>query len=299
MSTLAEVALGGRAVGRVALLAAVLTVGLIAYGAWVRVSGSGLGCPDWPLCDGVNVADLDRTALIESGHRAYAGITMLAVAAGAILAIRRRGADPATAWLMTGALAAILVQAVLGWITVLTELHGLVRLVHLSMAMGILGLLTVVAVRGLGLRPTAAPSLTTATGLLVMGATLVFLGGAIVGAGVSAGCLGFPLCGDGSSAGATTVHILHRLAGGVLVVAVFAAAIGTQGPNRDRRLISLMHGTTFVLILQGVVGLLVLEAFNGRFSQHETVRVAHLGLAALTWWGLTLLWALTWEARRA
>lgn len=299
MSTPAEIAQGGRMVGRVAFIAALLTVGLIAYGAWVRVSGSGLGCPDWPNCDGLAVTELDRAALIESGHRVYAGITMLAVALGAILAIRRRKADPAAAWLMTGTLAAILVQAVLGWITVLTELHGMVRLVHLSMAMGILTLLTVVAVRGLKLRPRAVPSLTTATTLLLTGAALVLLGGAIVGAGVSAGCLGFPLCGDGSSAGAETVHILHRLAGGLLIVAVFAAAMRMRGSNRDRRVISLMHGITFVLILQGVVGLLVLEAFNGRFSQHETVRVAHLGLAALSWWGLAWLWALAWEVRRA
>jgi len=285
-------------VGRVAFLAALLTVGLIAYGAWVRVSGSGLGCPDWPNCDGLALADLDREALIESGHRVYAGITMLTVALGAVLAIRRRKADPVTAWLMGGTFAAILVQAVLGLITVLTDLHGMVRLVHLSMAMAILTLLTVVTVRGLGLRPKTMPSLTTTTALLVTGAALVLIGGAIVGGGVSAGCLGFPLCGDGSSAGATGVHILHRLVGGILIVAVFAAAIRMRDPGRDRRVVSHMHGITFVLILQGVVGLLVLEAFNGRFSQHETVRVAHLGLAAVSWWGLSWLWALALEVRR-
>ena len=38
--------------GKSALVASVLTILLIAYGSWVRVSGSGLGCPDWPLCEG-------------------------------------------------------------------------------------------------------------------------------------------------------------------------------------------------------------------------------------------------------
>lgn len=285
-------------VGRVAFLAALLTVGLIAYGAWVRVSGSGLGCPDWPNCNGLTLAGLGREALIESGHRLYAGITMLTVALAAGLAIRRRKADPVVARLMGATLVAILTQAALGLITVLTELHGVVRLVHLIMAMTILTLLTVVIVRGLGLRPKAMPSLTTTTVLLVTGAALVLIGGAIVGGGVSAGCLGFPFCGDGSSAGATVVHILHRLIGGILIIAVFATAIRMRDSSRDRGVVFLLHGITFVLILQGVVGLLVLEAFNGRFSQHETVRVAHLGLAAVSWWGLSWLWALALEVRR-
>ena len=38
--------------GKLALIAAVLAVGLVTYGSWVRASGSGLGCPDWPLCNG-------------------------------------------------------------------------------------------------------------------------------------------------------------------------------------------------------------------------------------------------------
>ena len=56
-----------RNAGRLALLAAVLTVGLIAYGSWVRVSGSGLGCPDWPLCEGGIVPELEGDTAIEFG----------------------------------------------------------------------------------------------------------------------------------------------------------------------------------------------------------------------------------------
>ena len=69
-----------RRAGWLALVAAVLTLGLIAYGSWVRVSGSGLGCPDWPLCEGVLVPEIEGATAIEFGHRVYAGITMLLVA---------------------------------------------------------------------------------------------------------------------------------------------------------------------------------------------------------------------------
>ena len=110
----------------------VLTIGLIAYGSWVRATGSGLGCPDWPLCEGVVVPELEGATAIEFGHRVYAGVTMLAVVVASWYAIRGRTSDRLTARLINGALVAILFQAVLGGITVLTELHGMVRLAHLT-----------------------------------------------------------------------------------------------------------------------------------------------------------------------
>jgi heme A synthase len=134
-----------RQTGWIALVAAVLTVGLITFGAWVRASGSGLGCPDWPLCHGVVVPEIQGDTAIEYGHRVYAGIVMLAVAAGAWLSFRTRRVEPGLARLMGATLGIILVQAVLGGVTVLTELHGAVRFAHLIMAMLTLGLLSAAA----------------------------------------------------------------------------------------------------------------------------------------------------------
>ena len=148
-----------RRAGWLAFAASVLVVGLITYGSWVRASGSGLGCPDWPLCEGNLVPTLEGDTAIEFGHRFYAGITMLVVAGAAWFAFKGRLADGVLFKILGVALAAILVQAVLGGITVLTELDGNVRLAHLPLAMATLALLTAGAVRGLGVAGSLAPGL--------------------------------------------------------------------------------------------------------------------------------------------
>ena len=47
----------------------VATYALIVIGGIVRVTGSGLGCPDWPTCHGQIIPPLEQTALIEYTHR--------------------------------------------------------------------------------------------------------------------------------------------------------------------------------------------------------------------------------------
>src|SRR3989304_919854 len=55
-----------------ALLAALGTWALVAVGGLVRVTESGLGCPDWPLCDGRGIPHSEKTALFEWSHRVTA-----------------------------------------------------------------------------------------------------------------------------------------------------------------------------------------------------------------------------------
>ncbi len=70
---------------RISLATAILTYALIVVGGVVRVTGSGLGCPDWPLCHGNVVPAARVDAIIEYSHRFVAGIvTLLTVATLAI-----------------------------------------------------------------------------------------------------------------------------------------------------------------------------------------------------------------------
>ncbi|MFQ6027327.1 MAG: COX15/CtaA family protein, partial [Dehalococcoidia bacterium] len=57
---------------RISLLAVFFTFSLVILGGVVRVTGSGLGCPDWPLCYGRVIPPLEMTAIIEYTHRLVA-----------------------------------------------------------------------------------------------------------------------------------------------------------------------------------------------------------------------------------
>jgi len=71
----------------------VVTYALVVLGGVVRVSGSGLGCPDWPLCHGRPYPPLELHAIIEYSHRTTASLASLLVvltAAAALMAWRQR-----------------------------------------------------------------------------------------------------------------------------------------------------------------------------------------------------------------
>jgi heme a synthase len=63
---------------------------IVMTGSAVRLTGSGLGCPDWPKCYGGTVPPADVNAIIEYGNRLLTGFVGLAVIAASVLAWRRR-----------------------------------------------------------------------------------------------------------------------------------------------------------------------------------------------------------------
>src|SRR5258708_20998888 len=71
---------------RLALVTAAFAYLQIALGGLVRVSGSGLGCPDWPLCHGRPYPPADPHAIIEYSHRAVGTVTGLLIIATVVLA---------------------------------------------------------------------------------------------------------------------------------------------------------------------------------------------------------------------
>jgi cytochrome c oxidase assembly protein subunit 15 len=142
---------------RLALAGVLLAFAVVVLGAYVRLTAAGLGCPDWPGCyghltpDGA-LADAAHGALAgpapdagkawrEMIHR-YAALTLaLVIAAIAALALSRRRQRPGSLALPLALLATVIVQAMLGMLTVTWRLKPLIVTSHLVLGMTTLGML--------------------------------------------------------------------------------------------------------------------------------------------------------------
>ena len=266
---------------RVAFTTAFFAYLQIALGGVVRVTGSGLGCPDWPLCHGRPYPPADLNAIIEYSHRAVGSLTELLIAATAILAwVVWRTRRPVVAWLATGALIAGLSEALLGAAVVASELGPWLVVIHLGLAMIILGFLLATAIMSLP-ESSGLPRWARSTALAA-GATYVLLlsGSTVVASNADQSCHSWPLCGGGFSldfGGANAFTMLHR--GAVLVIGLLIVYVAV-GSLRQPILRAAGLATLAVFALQVAVGagaaLTDAAFFNGM----------HVAIATLVWAGM-------------
>ncbi len=184
-----------RSFTRLAWSAAACTYLLIILGAIVRITGSGMGCGDhWPLCNGKLLPPLDLPTLIEYGHRLAAALVSVLVSGLAVYAWwLGRGAGSGERYVPSRtayvALGLLIVQVLLGAVTVKLELPPWTVILHLGTAMLLLATL-IVAARG---RRVASPS-RAGLWVLTLGFVTVLLGALTANLGAASACLGFPLC---------------------------------------------------------------------------------------------------------
>jgi heme a synthase len=108
---------------RLAVVTALFAYLQIALGGLVRVSGSGLGCPDWPLCNGRPYPPANVHSIIEYSHRAVGSVTGVLIIATVVMAwIVFRKRRPLVAWLATASLIGVVGEGILGGIVVANEL---------------------------------------------------------------------------------------------------------------------------------------------------------------------------------
>jgi cytochrome c oxidase assembly protein subunit 15 len=132
---------------RLAVVTALLAYLQIALGGIVRVSGSGLGCPDWPLCNGRPYPPANLHAIVEYSHRAVGSVTGVLIIATVVAAwIVYRKRRPRVAWLATASLIGVVGEGILGGVVVANELSPWLVVVHLGLAMMILGFLVATAI---------------------------------------------------------------------------------------------------------------------------------------------------------
>ncbi|HSD81963.1 MAG TPA: COX15/CtaA family protein [Solirubrobacteraceae bacterium] len=278
----------------IACVALVALTLIVWTGAAVRVTGSGLGCPDWPNCyEGRLVAESHTHAWIEFGNRLFSGFVGVATIAAGALAFLRRPFRRDLAILGALLPLGVVGQAVLGGLTVWYGLKPGWVMSHYILSMLILVAAATLAWRSQPRFPDRVPpqaDRTTARwvwSLVPLGALTVFVGTAATAAGPHAGGKG---TGDVvprlSFEGASTLTWLvnrHGAIGGALgvlslVVWWVARRRGAVASLRTR-----LTRICLLLAAQGALGIL-----QYRLKLPAELVWVHVALATLLWVGIVI-----------
>jgi cytochrome c oxidase assembly protein subunit 15 len=278
---------------RIAELALVALTLIVFTGAAVRLTGSGLGCPDWPKCYGGVAPPLETHAWIEFGNRMLSGLVGLAAVAAGALAWRRRPFRRDLALLGALLPLGVVGQAVLGGFTVRNHLAPGFVMGHFALSMLILIAAAALAwgaryEPGERRRSDDRLSVWATRLLLVPGALTIFFGTAATAAGPHAGGAGtgdeidrLEWQGQGTLDWAISQHGRLATVLGVAAVAVFVLA---RRRRADPQLQRALAAVCVLLAIQGAVG-----GIQYALEVPAEIVWVHVALASLSW--LTLLWA--------
>ena len=263
---------------RIAFAAVAAVFVLMTLGNVVSATGSGLACPDWPLCHGSLIPPLRADVLIEYSHRlaALGASVLIVVTVVATLASTRSPGLRRLAWL---APLLLVVQIALGGVTVLLKLPDLVSTAHLVNALLILAALIVLALglRGAAVAAADRPRRLARVGMIVLLVQLA-LGGYVRHSGAGLACPDFPLCsGDVLPTGwLPAVHWTHRWLG-VLLLGLFVH-LALVGRTTAARLVAAL---AILQVSLGIATVLLQLA--------PVVRAAHAAVGYSLW--AVLVWA--------
>ena len=230
----------------------VANIGIVVTGAAVRLTGSGLGCPTWPRCsDASYVAhgELGVHGAIEFGNRmlTFALVVVAVLCFLAALGSRHRRAIRLSVLIGLG----IPLQAVIGGITVLTDLNPWIVAGHFLLSMAIIMVCVALVDELRSPDRAAAPPLPRclAWATLAAGWVVLYLGTVVTGAGPHAGDTDSPRNGLAPQ----TVSHLHAYAVYVLVaLTVVLLVVAVRGGHTW---LARVTGLVLLIeVLQGVLG---------------------------------------------
>ncbi len=282
-----------RTFSTLALAALFSTILLIMVGSIVRVTGNGLGCPDWPLCHGQAIPPFLMSAWVEFFHRLFGAAVALQIVALIVLSWRWYRPDK---WIFRTAIfatAALTIQVFLGGIHVIYELPRWTGWIHTAVAMLVAGSIAVWlaitnrSTRDLGKRTA---KLLEGTRLqlwtaIAAGASFVLLltGSLVTRTGASLVCPSFPDCGlamvPSNLQTIVSIQMVHRFA--AFTVALATALILwylLKKSHHDRGLQRVAWVLIALFALQFFLGI-----SNVLLSLPMWSRVLHLGTGATIW----------------
>jgi cytochrome c oxidase assembly protein subunit 15 len=279
------------AVSRVTLINAVANGVIVVTGGAVRLTGSGLGCPTWPRCTEdsfVATPELAGRGYIEFGNRTLTFLLTAAAIATVVVVFRsvRRDLRPLAVLSFLG----IPAQALLGGITVLTDLNPWIVAAHFLVSMVLVAVATTLWLRsrepGVGPPLLGRPFVLLVTGIAAVTAVVLVLGTLVTGSGPHSGDLdeehGITTVGrmgfDPEAVSQLHADVVFLLVG--LTIALLVALHAADTPARVRRaardllLIQLAQGLVgfvqyftglpITLVLVHMLGAVLVAAFTAR-----------------------------------
>ncbi|HEU4698314.1 MAG TPA: heme o synthase [Gemmatimonadales bacterium] len=293
-----------RLLRRLAWTGTALAFGLIVLGGVVRITGSGMGCGEhWPRCNGEWFPPLDLPTAIEISHRWVAALVSLLVVGVTAVAWARHRTERSLLVPATLATVLLVVQVLLGAVTVKLALPPWVIITHLGNAMLLLATLLVTAVRARpgGLPPKPArrhPAHGLVHAVAALGFVVILYGAQVANFHAGWVCRGFPLCTGAGLLPPDTplggVHWLHR----VLAYSFLALVVGlvvrvARYPGARRGAAALRHAAWWVLGVTlaqvAVAAAMVLQTLP------PSLRALHLLVGTAVW--VALVWLVLVSSR--
>lgn len=295
---------------RFALATVLATLALIVLGSLARLHPAGSGCGnDWPRCNGSWLPSLGWEPLVEYVHRGLALTVVGLAAATVVTAFATPGATRRVRLLASGALAAVLIQSLVGGFTATMSgpppaatLHLVAALLFAGLAVATLAAASTLydgsprwlAELGSGPSPEADRPFALVASLTAAVAFLLILFGASTSATGAFACATWPLCADNPSAPSpdTVVHLGYRA----------TALLGTIAGVVTLLLAWKRHATwtARLLAMTAVALVLVQSALNAAstvLGDPAWSSAPHLLIAALFWVVMLGVALAAWGAR--
>jgi cytochrome c oxidase assembly protein subunit 15 len=269
---------------RALLVNLILEIGIVVTGGLVRLSGSGLGCPTWPQCVPGSFTPVPHQAqgfhkLIEFGNRTLTSVVAVAALLVIVAIWRWAPRRRALRRISVLPLAGVMLQAVLGGVTVLTGLNPGIVAAHFLASMVLVSQSAYLLYRvGEGDQSPVALARPEIRWLAwvtaALGALILVLGTVVTGSGPHSGDASTPRFGFDPR----TISWLHAdavmLFVGLVVAVLLAVHLSTSDPRPEQ-------------VWRAVFGVTLLQALVG-YTQYLTglpealVMVHMLGASLLT-----------------
>jgi len=276
---------------RITLGALVALYTIVVTGALVRLTGSGLGCADWPRCSQERLIDVSTGhGAIEQVNRLFTGVVaasvILAVLASVRLAVRRRVLTNLAVGLVIGVLA----QVLIGGIVVLTGLNPWANMAHFLVSMLLLGNALILH-RLAGPRDAAAPSVGWLPVRLIVATAVLGLVAVVTGTVVTATG---PHAGDEEAVRfGFSIYQVTRVHGSTVIATLAAMGLllwKTRGRER--------YFESRIARLMGIASLQVVVGYVQYLADVPALLVAvHVALAAGVWLSLVDVVYCAWTMR--